>query len=375
MRKFLTKAHRWLGFPFGFLFLITFTTGFLTAVDELAKDLRLPSANYKNSTIEQHAQALDRFGSTHNGIRAIKMPTPSTPFYQVMINDKNGRGLFAYGIEYPHEELYREINESGFFDTMLQLHRNYLLGKEGPGGIPGNKIAAWVGLIALILSLVGLWLWWPLRRTFDLKHIIPQGNARKHFYFNHMTAGVITLFAILVLAITGAGITYRDIAKSVLGVNAKASLESPTLMIAATNPTWLGWLKAAYQIMPDSQLQQVSFPRPTRPNPDNNRGQKDPLYEFRFVTPNDWFGLANSTVNLNQARSMIVSHQAFSELSLGEKIYRVMVPLHTGRNIGNSYLIIVLLFSLLGTLMVASGLISFLKKTHHQRARRMKTAL
>ncbi len=379
MRRFLTKAHRWLGFPFGLLFLITFATGFITAIDELTKHLSLPSANYQNSNLEQQARALHHFVSIHNSIRAIKMPTPSMPFYQVLISEKGQRGLFVYGIDYPHKELHHEITESAFFDTVLQLHRNYLLGRENPGGIPGNQIAAWVGLIALILSLVGLWLWWPLRKTFALKHIIPQGNARKHYYFNHMTAGVITLIAIMVLAMSGAGITYRDITKNILGVEEKAPLKSPSMMIDTTTPSWLGWLKSAYQIMPDGQLQQVLFPRPTRSKSTNNnspaRSVAESVYEFRFVTSSDWLGLANSTVSINQTQSTISSHQAFSELTLGEKIYRVMVPLHTGRNMGLGYLVIVLAFSLLGSLMVASGLISFLKKTRRKKTRTMKTAL
>ena len=315
----------------------------------------------------------------HDNIRQIVMPTPTSPYYVV-----NGRGeTFYYEIGSLAILSHETRNQEGFFGTVLQLHRNFLLGREGLFNIEGTTYVAWVGLIALAISLMGFYLWWRVRNQFRTKNILPNGVRRTHFYYSHMTGGVVTLIAVLMLAITGASIVYRDIAKQVLGV--VDNHEAITQQKALTN-TWQAWLTEANQAMPNSELTSIRFPRPLRNRPNNdvvkvnstptntNKHQANnvrqpgqvkkmpAIYELRYLNEADWFGLANSKVKIDKTSSTLVDAIPFGNLLMGEKIYSILVPLHTGRNLHSGYVIVLLIFSFIGLAMVFSGVASFVMK-------------
>ena len=74
IKKFLTTAHRWLGFPVGLLFIITFSTGFITAIDELSVriDHAQKSSGYslQQTTISDNADVLSKITSGKKGYQA-----------------------------------------------------------------------------------------------------------------------------------------------------------------------------------------------------------------------------------------------------------------------------------------------------------------
>ena len=237
-----------------------------------------------------------------------------------------------------------------------------------------------MGLIALFLSVLGLWLWWPLKKTFKTKDVIPRGVKRKHFYYSHMTSGVVVLFVIVLLSLTGASITYRSVAQQLFGVerNKAASTEAITL-----DNNWLAWINAAYAHMPEgARLDRIQFPRQPKQNakraPYNeetaaiNRREKNQqqankqdspeIIELRFHAPGDWLGLGGNAVKIDKKSSQLVDVIRFADLPLGEKIYSLLKPLHTGHHLPVAYVFVLLILSLIGTAMVLSGLLSFLLK-------------
>ena len=391
----LKKIHRWLGFPIGLIFLITFGTGFLTSIDELlSRTAKLPqySEPYQTPSLAQQAKAISHFETQHKDIRQIILPTPSKPYYEVA---QRGESFF-YHLSSLEEIGHVTKSREGFFQTVLQLHRNLLLGKEGFLGIKGAHYVAWVSLIALAISLLGIYIWWPLRRTFAWRDVLPQGTKRKNWYYSHMTAGIISAAVILMLALTGAAITYRDVAKTVLGVNDKE--KSPTQHATTLDNNWHSWLSHAHQNWPNSQIAYIQFPRSApakgaannkskadaakiknNKNPKQNtngnksegkqnqktartKGNSEAIVTLRLLTPQDWFGLPSSKVYINRKKSQVTGSDFFSELSFGEKLYSIIVPLHTGRNLSAIYVAVLMLLSIIGTVMVLSGVVSFLQK-------------
>ncbi len=371
MTKFLSTLHRWVGIPVGLLFLLSFGTGCLTALDEILKRQTAPTQDitftYQSVTLADHAAALQNISNRQPAIRYIGLPTVETPYYEVV--GRGERTLYSIGDLTP--VTIKEEEHEGFFDTVLQLHRNLMLGREGVWGIEGNAIVAWTGLLAFGLSLIGLWIWWPLRKTFNVKDLLPRGRQRKHLYYSHMTAGVILLLPIVLLALTGAAITYRQIAQQVLVGHPEATQVMQPSKLA---PQWQAWLKAAYASMPaDSQLVRVQFPRQERGM--NARGGNENILEFRFITPSDWLGMAASKVRIDRAESTLVEASVFGDFHLGEKLFSILTPLHTGRLLPTPYAAALLVLSFIGTVMVASGLISFVtKKRKRARPRRATPA-
>lgn len=380
MNKFLSTLHRWLGLPLGLLFLVSFGSGCLTAVDELLQRYQTQQQNvdfqFRATTLEEQAQVLQQITQQSDNIRFIGMPTVDHPYYEVV--GRGQRTLYEINSLIP-TQLSDEEHE-GFFSTVLQLHRNFLLGNEGLMGVDGKHYVAWTALLALLLSLIGVWIWWPLRKSFTLRDLVPRGRKRKNFYYNHMTAGLMLLPIIIMLALTGASITYRSIAQQLLtSSHHKPAHIAPTPI----NQDWLGWLQAAHANMPaGSELARIHFPRPQREmRNQEQRGAGKPRpgavenpnqMEFRFITPDDWLGMAGSKVLIDRENSTLNGVEKFAEMSTGTKIYSILVPLHTGRQLPAYYTVLLLLLSSLGTVMVASGIISFLTKKR-KRTRRSRT--
>lgn len=360
MKKFLVTLHAWLGFPLGLLFIVTFGTGGLTAIDDLIErfEQKKKSSAYvfRPTTLTEDANALTIITKNNKNLRKIILPTPDTPYYQAITRDD----LWTYSIDDLNQVIHTEKKKDGFFDTVLSLHRNYLLGSKGLWGINGKYYVAWVGLIALFISLLGLWLWWPLRKTFKTKNVVPLGTKRKHFYYSHMTSGVIVLIVIVLFSVTGASISYRAIAQQLLGVERDKPSAIEPLELASG---WQPWLQAAYAKMPnDSRLEQIRLPKQKKPNDANKNNTPPMLIKLRFSTPGDWLDLASSSVEIDKKSSTLVNMTLFSQQPLGEKIYSILAPLHIGTRLPIFYVITILILTCLGTVMVFSGLSSFITK-------------
>ncbi|MEJ2744055.1 MAG: hypothetical protein P8176_16685, partial [Gammaproteobacteria bacterium] len=104
-KKYLKSLHRYLGFPLGILFVVTFGSGCLTALDELLT--RAAQANGKISyswpsslfeftfnaeekngfnetaSLEKTAQALSVITAGKPAVRQVLLPTFQAPYYRV----------------------------------------------------------------------------------------------------------------------------------------------------------------------------------------------------------------------------------------------------------------------------------------------------
>ena len=360
MNRFFVKLHRWLGFPVGILFVVVFGTGAITAVDELIGRMGYGHYEYRETTIAEDAAALKLITEGKEGIRQVIMPTENTPYYQVVARGER----FTYALD-DLNRVHREqqVSDGGFFRAMLQLHRNFLLGKDTFLGFEGKYYVAWVTLLGLGLTLLGLWLWWPRRKSFAFKDIVPHGYERKYFYFSHLSSGVILSGLIILLTVTGAGITYRSFTQKILGVEHARGEPLPYVKDEqrALENNWQSWLTAVQTEIPQGELTQIRFPRQPVGGRGGNR-DAEPVMEFRVATSDDWLGLANSQVHINPATSTLLGVFMAKDKSIGEKLYGLMVPLHSGRSLHAGYVLVLLVLSVLGTLMVLSALISFVIK-------------
>ncbi len=370
----LKKIHRWLGFPLAVLFFITVVSGFLVGFDDVLEAFNHYGQSYTPVTLEEQAVALEKLTNQGVNYRQIILPSPSTPFYQIRARGER----ITYRIDDLHKIEHYKNNSDSFFSVMLRLHRNYLLGREGLFGIPGSEYSAWVGLLALLISIIALWLWWPLRKAFRLRDLLPNSTQRKDFYYSHMTAGIIVLIAIVLFSLTGAALTYRSVTQSLLNIDVPSTQGvRQTPLYTAAN--WQNWLRVAQAEIPDGHLQRIQAPR--RRGGGNEEDNENLVntrnaMEFRFVTSGDWLGMAGSKVLIDTEQSSLVGSLRFGHQSFSSQIYNMILPLHTGRNLSKNYLIVILVFMLLTAVMVFSGFISFIqKKRNYKQITQRKTQL
>lgn len=370
----LRTIHRRLGLALGLLLLITFGSGMLTAVGELTSRPQQPRFDYSEPTLLEMAEALELISSKHQDIRQVTMPNKTTAYNQARLDQH--RVNYSVDDLVPVEQ--QEPPLVAFFQTILQLHRNFLLGKNGFLGIHGADYVAWVSLLMLLISAIGLWLWWPLRSTFKLKKLAPTSLKRYALYYSHLNSGVVISIALILLSLTGASITYRAITEKILGADEhKINILDQPIELA---DSWHSWLSAIAVAMPNATLARIQFPRQKhRSGPSVNsknvniKGKVKATLTFRLVSQDDWLGLPNTKIQIEMESSTILSRTTFKDLPMGAKIMAVLVPLHTGRGLPRIYVAVLLLISALGVLMVVSGIASFLKKKVRKSTK--KTAL
>ena len=362
LKPMVTLLHRWVGLPLGILFLATLVTGLIVGGADLLRALDGKDQTYRETSIEEDARALERMTQDVPRIFQAVLPTPRTPYYQARARGETK--TYRIGDLEPID--HRVSSGGGVYRVALSLHRTFMLGRQGGVlGISGADVVAWVGLIATVLSLLGIWLWWPYRRSFRWRRTMPLGWTRSEMFRSHMTAGVVTVVAVVLLCVTGAAITYRGLTRSALDASQVSGVgfrEFPYYIAS----DWETWLKLAGQEI-DGDLAVVAFPRTRggRGGPAAfEYGTVDPAaaVQFRFVTDGDWFGMAGSRVYIDARQSALVGTAQFDDLPIGQRLYSLIVPLHAGRNISPAYLAMLLLCTALMSVMTLSGVVSFLLK-------------
>ena len=386
MSSWFRLMHRWLGFPLGLLFVITFGSGYLTAVNELLSRVQvLPVSSmvesqvYIEPDISQKANAFTFFSSQYDNLQRVLMPTEERPYYELHSREE----IIIHRVDERGELLVNDVfkqtkNESVFFDTVLQLHRNLLLGKDsllGDDGIlniSGVDIVAWVAMLSLLISFFGLYLWWPLRKYFRVKKVLPVMFKRSQFFYSHMHSGVITFAVIVLLSVTGSAITYRDMTKKILGIEhaehnpIHVSIAQDVDNSLEFKDVWLAGISAAHELIPNGRLVRVQF-----------ANRKNTLSSFVFSSTGDWLGLPSSYVRIDmnfkheilQVHELQVHEFAISkDMPIGEKIFSVIKPLHTGEGLHWGYVVFLLFMSALGFVMVLSGVLSFILKKRKRMA-------
>ncbi len=369
LKVIVTQVHRWVGVPLGVLFLVTLVTGLVVGGADLLRALDGKGQTHRETSIEEDARALEQMTQDVPQIFQAVMPTPRTPFYQARARGETR----TYRIG--DLELIDHQVSSGFYRLALGLHRTFLLGRHGGVlGISGADIVAWIGLIATVFSLLGIWLWWSYRHSFRWFRTVPRTWIRSEMFRSHMTAGVVTVAAVCFLCVTGAAITYRDLARSTLDarqISAVGLRESPYYIAS----DWKTWLRLAKQEM-EGDLAVVAFPR-TRGGQeapaDFEYGAVDPVaaVQLRFMTSGDWLGMAGSRVYIDPRQSALIGVARFDDLSIGQRLYGLIVPLHAGRSVTPMYLAVLLFCTLLVTVMTFSGVVSFVLK-HLRRWKRSR---
>lgn len=205
----LIKLHRWLGFPLGVFFIVTLLTGILTGLEDYLILIEDYDQEYTQLSNTEIAHAVSVLTTRHPSMRQLVIPKESVPYFKVRLRGES----YTYAIEDLALIEHQISNRNGFWSFILRWHRNYNLGRTKHLGLSGSEWVAWVGLLAAFISLLGLYLWWPHKRTFKLKRLIPNNNKISSYYFSHLSSGVVTLAVILIFTLTGAAITYRSVAK------------------------------------------------------------------------------------------------------------------------------------------------------------------
>lgn len=236
MKNFFLWLHKWLGLFTGIIVLIISLTGCIYVFQDELKLIAYPEKYFIDARSFQHQQTLPlskliaiaekklNTGEKISRIDVYPQKNRTWAFRAVKTN-KNAFFYSDYFIYHkrvfidPYSGKVQNIEnaKTEFFQVVLQLHMNLLLGKKYGHQIIGLS----VGIFAII-CLSGLILWWPkkwkrkkLKQQFTVKL---NANRKRLNYDLHNVLGFYSIFFALLFALTGLMFTYPALKKGVTKV-------------------------------------------------------------------------------------------------------------------------------------------------------------
>ncbi|MBB6327362.1 putative iron-regulated membrane protein [Algoriphagus iocasae] len=231
-RKFIASIHLYLGLITGFLFFIIALSGAIYTWQP----------EFSRIAFHQEVKPEDQpFISISDIKNTLQKNFPEGDFRTALYRDPAsaievliyvpGTYYHAYLNPYSAELIHLQDMNQGWISKLKNLHRNLLLGP------PGREIVHWVTLIAMIMLMTGLVIWWPYsgkpgKEKFTVKW---SASPKKLNYDLHNILG---FYATWILIFTiGTGIFWgfevvRESLKEVTGENA-LKWDSPLSIVQA----------------------------------------------------------------------------------------------------------------------------------------------
>ena len=204
LRKLILKLHLYIAMSAGAVIVLLGITGSIMAFEPEIDHLL--HWNYYHITSDGPRLSL----ADLTGIATKAFPGENTSAYAVSDSpgeawevwlEKSGK---VYLNPYTGEILGVRSDEPDFLDYVHQLHLRLLWRGRGD---PGKVIVSWACVALFLLSLSGLYLWWPARRI-----TIKSGLFGRRWWFDlHNTVGIFSLLFLLVLSGTGILIGFEKI--------------------------------------------------------------------------------------------------------------------------------------------------------------------
>jgi uncharacterized iron-regulated membrane protein len=219
MRDGLRILHRWLGLLLVVPLLAQGITGAILTLEPLFRSAALgPALPASADKIVAVAS-----GAASNDLRATRYvpPTATTPAEVWFAPSSNPRGRAV--IVRVNAATLTPISppdpQNGVIDWCRRLHHDFLLSEYG-----GRSIVGWVGVGLVLMSLIGIPLWWPAKgqRRAAFTFPIAARGFRLHRQV-HGALGVWTLILLLVSAATGVVLGFPRTARDVMGIGGEGS--------------------------------------------------------------------------------------------------------------------------------------------------------
>lgn len=335
-RRALLWLHRWVGITAGLvIFVIAVSGGALVFEHRIQRWLRpdlYPQPSAPASERAPLTTALANLQATHHGARVqgLRLPRDEadalvlfTGQMAVHFDPRDGRLLGT------------RPRMGGWEQTMIKLHVSLLQGQTG------GTIVVVATCITIVLSLSGLWLWWPLR-IFTLR----RGSNMRRFNLDlHSVAGLYSSIFLLIIAITGLTLRYLH-------------GEHPRPPMAPMPPDGAAFISVdqalvlAEKALPGARAMSAEMPPPNPRAP----------FRVQLAFPEDGSPAGRSVVFLNQVGGAVLATHSSRVGTLMQRFQMAQLSIHTGSIGGTATQWIALLACIALVLQVISGYVLWLKR-------------
>jgi uncharacterized iron-regulated membrane protein len=264
-------------------------------------------------------------------------------FYEVMVNPYNGHVLGG-----------RDRNDS-LMSIIVRLHANLLVGDTG------KLLMGITALLTLVLTLTGIYLWWPKLNKIKQAFIIKRNSSFTRFNFDlHKTVGIYTALVMLSVALSGVYFNLPTLFKPVVnyfspldGMNGMSAMmggvNSESTAGSAIPPEDI--MKAVELAYPGIEIQRIYFPANTK---DSYRVAGRQADEIRRS--------GATTVWLDQYTGKFLKIRDPKLFNNGTAFTNIQLPLHNGEILGDTGRYMVFITGIAPIVLMITGVIHWLKK-------------
>lgn len=381
LKKLFLWLHRWLGLFSGLIITIIGLTGCLTVFSDELKELFYKDRLFVEAKTEHtlplsvlQERAQQALGSSYKISRSEIYPQYGRSWiFRASKTDPEAIGHWnyykyyyrAYVNPYNGEVIYIEDSRNEFFQLVLSLHMNLLLGQRIGAPLVGYSVALFV-----LILISGVIIWWP--KDWKIKKIkknflVKWNASRKRLNYDlHNVLSIYILIPILISALTGLIFAFKwtDSSMQYIFNGGKKSVERvipsspPPLEIKADRNTALD--KALYTVLrekPEADLLSIRVrPKKTAPIDIQTRLLKSRTHIFV------WYYFDSNNGNL-------LMKYGNEDLSGGEKLRSMNYDLHVGSFGGIGTKIIAFFSALICTSLPITGFFIWYNKRAKKKKR------
>lgn len=362
VRAFWLWLHRWLGFALGLPLLVVGLSGsilvFYPTLDRLLDSRIATVTGCEILPPERILEGLQQQLPERIGSWRLEMPMePGLPYNARFMNPIETRGAGFAPLLVWIQPCSGDVLRQGFWGQTLMtwiynLHYQLLLGATG------SSLVAWGGLVTLLLTLVGLWLWWPKAwwRGASWRKALQWRQAAHpavSSWQRHVLVGFYSLPLWLLLVITGVLLDapgwYNSLANRLSPlppyVMYHSVLDGSQPAMSVTPVTTTDAIRIARQQFPQAELRWLETP-----------ADMLGVYQMRLYQdgePGRRFPQTRLVIDQYSGK-VLMRHDPFED-NAGATVQRWLHPLHSGEAFGLIGRWLVLLCGLLPVWMLWTG--------------------
>jgi len=358
LKKNIGFLHLWLGLSSGLIVFIVALTGSLLVFEKEIDTFINPefynvsSVGTKKVPVDVYVRAIEK---QYAITELDRIQTYQDPQRSVIISgtDSNKNDQIFSVDPYTGKVLASIPEKSRFFSVVLDLHRHLILGEVG------KFITGCSCLIFVFLLISGLILWWP-KKIKNLKQRLTvkwsAGFKRVNWDF-HSTFGFYTFFILLIISLTGLTWSFKWFESGIYfladGTAKKpsAKVENPTKIDPGVDKTYFyqnlfSKTDSIYKYKGDTQI----------------RIPSDTINSIMVIKLNLEKSIPNisSMAYFDKFTGALLKIRPYESLSNGDKVRRLIYPIHTGSIYGYPTKIVALLVCLFAVTLPITGLLIWL---------------
>jgi len=243
---------------------------------------------------------------------------------------------------------------SSFFGFLHVFHENLTIPEYS-----GRQIVGWVGTGLLIMSLTGLWLWWPRGGSF-LRGLRWTRSGRFTFNLHHLIGFWISI-PLAVVSFTGIYLAFPQTARNAMST------------VAPMGPPRGGFGGQVAQHTALAADRAVDIARKSAPNaeptalflPVQQRGEANVNWRMEMRGRDDAFTV---TVDDQSGQAKVIAPQS------GDRAAAWIRWIHEGSHSGPLWAAVVFLTGIFPTVFAVTGIMMWLRKRSDRRARNARSA-